>query len=383
MPVRALRRLFRRSSSRGGESERDQEPATANSEVEIDRAEHGSETPILDRAEQMGPHPAHEESEGSIFDAIAPEPTSRTAESHAGDVVEIDLAEGHHYTVTSEDMAGGGEAAWNRIARDHGMAPEKLRPFNQHIIELDLGNGPEVQETQETQLEEGVEIYIPSTQEILLAECRAQAGSYEEALQLYGEIADSSSLRLLETARERSSGRVGEAYGTSGVDGGVFLTPNPRVNGASSRRTEEINGQTEYRVVWAQNFWKCSVFLQDVVFQAGFEPHMLSNNHYLLAGRMQDSSMFDEIDASEARPGDCWQRFGGTQSNQSHVAILTSFVRRSPKSEGVETWSMDILGAESERSAESTRDHDVKIGTNETTDGRRIRFFRPNTPRTE
>ena len=109
---------------------------------------------------------------------------------------------------------------------------------------------------------------------------------------------------------------------------------------------------------------------------------MLSNNHYLLAGRMQESSSFDEIDASEARPGDCWQRFGGTQSNQSHVAILTSFVRRSPKSEGVETWSMDILGAESERSAESTRTHDVKVGTNETTDGKKIRFFRPNTPRT-
>ncbi|TVQ93216.1 MAG: hypothetical protein EA397_05425 [Deltaproteobacteria bacterium] len=389
MPIRAIRRLFRRggsnnqaesTSSQSSTSDREEDAQIANSEVEIPVAERGSETPILDQAEHdvVGPMPA--EDEDLLFDPVQPERTERRAEHRAGDVVEVDLDEGSVYVVTSEDMARGAEGAWNQIARDHGMSGDKLRVFNQHIIEVNDGMGSETQFTEETELKEGAEIYIPSTQELLLAECRAQAGSFDEALALYGEIADSSSLTLLEAARDRSSGVVGEAYGTRGVDG-AFYTPNPQVNGASSRRSEQINGQTEYRVVWAPSFWKCSVFLQDVVFQSGFQPHMLGNNHYLLAGRMQDSPLFDEIDVAQARPGDCWQRFGGTQSNQSHVAVLTSFVRKTPKSDDVETWSMDILGAESDRSAESTRDHDVKVGTNETTDGRRIRFFRPNTTR--
>jgi hypothetical protein len=370
MPLRSWRRRFSEWRAERAANRAARSSSGANGRVgDVD-----SDTPLLDQLQGTQRQPTLEEAMALGGQVQSREP----ARDRAEDVTELNLAAGKTYTISAQDMAAGGtDEVWRKVAKDHGMAPEKLRPFNQHIVELSFGWGPNARFTDEAKLAEGVKIYIPSTQELLLVECRGKASSFEEAVQLYGQIASSQNMAILEKSRTRASGRLGEAYGTAGVDGGVFLTPNARINGASSSRSEMINGQREYRVMWAANFWKCSVFMHDVVFDAGYRPHMNENNHYMLAGRLQESPNYQEVPVQDAKPGDCWQRFGGTRSNESHNAILTSFVRRRPFGDGFELWEMDIVGSENDRAAESTRSHKMIEGTNETDDGKRVRFYRP------
>ena len=192
---------------------------------------------------------------------------------------------------------------------------------------------------------------------------------------------------ILKSARERASGRIGVGYGNKGVGtdiAGPFLSPNPALAGASNRRTETINGQKEYRVNWNFNeygFWKCSVFLHDVVFQAGYQPDVKANKHYALAGKLHESKLVEEVPVAKAGPGCLWQRFGGSGSDESHNAILTSFVDVSSLDENLDSWEFSILGAEKIGVGESTRSHRVLKGTNETTAGKRIRFFHPKQKR--
>lgn len=308
--------------------------------------------------------------------APAPERVRDRAEDVADKVT---LPAGTEYKVTAEDL--NAYDAWKKIARDHGMHPDHLVPFNQHIETVNFGTPSEAQMTSTTELAEGVTIYIPSAAEILLGQCRQKSASYDEAVAMYGELNEGPNVKLLTTARDRASGKVGEGYGTQGVEGGRFLTQNPTIAGASKRRSEEINGKTEYKVMWIPRFWKCSVYMHDVVWSSGYKPHQTGNDHYLLAGRLQESREFDEISVKDARPGDCWQRFGGTKSDQSHNAILTSFVEVEDVDEDHERWKFDIIGAENDRAGESHRDHLMKKGTSENTSGKLIRFFRPKNTR--
>lgn len=288
----------------------------------------------------------------------------------------ITLAAGAWLTLTTDHMSGGAHQVWENVAKDHGMSEKHLVAFNQHVESVSVGGDQETGEVVTPDLAVGVRIYIPSAAEILLAQCRERTQSLNEATALYTELSGTHNLSMLTTARERASGTVGVGYGTSG-DGGVFYSQNPELAGASSRRTSEINGQTEYRVNWGADFWKCSVFLNDVAFSSGYRPDMTDNNHYRLAGQLHQSNEWEEVSVKDARPGDGWQRFGGTRSNESHNAVLSSFVTVNPVSDTHEEWEFSIIGAESERAAESDRSHTMLKGTNENTQGKKIRFFRP------
>jgi hypothetical protein len=288
----------------------------------------------------------------------------------------IELAEGTWLEVTSDHMTGGEAKAWESIAKAHGMSEDLLIPFNQHIESVAEGSTEEVGAAVTPTLTAGVRIYIPSAAEILLAQCRKRTKSLSEAVAKYKELSGSFNLSMMENARQRASGVVGESYGTSGVDG-IFYTQNPDIAGASSRRSDVINGETEYRVNWGVDFWKCSVFLNDVAFSAGYKPDMTDNNHYRLAGQLHWSREWEEVNVSQAAPGCGWQRFGGTGSNESHNAVLSSFVEVEDVSEDIEQWTFSIVGAESDRAAESERVHQIKKGTNENTAGKKIRFFKP------
>lgn len=315
-----------------------------------------------------------------VLAMAAEEQTPERVRDRAEDVADkVTLAAGTEYAVTAEDLAA--YDAWKKIARDHGMSPEHLVAFNQHVQSVNVGTPAEAQSTTTTELAEGVSIYIPSAAEIMLAQCREQTDSYEAAVSLYGELSQGPNVKLMTVARDRASGKVGESYGTKGVEGGKFLTQNPTLAGASAKRSEVINGQREYKVFWLKDFWKCSLYMHDVVWSAGYKPHQSDNDHYLVAGRLQESPQYDEIDVKDARPGDCWQRFGGTRSNESHNAILSSFVKVEDVDEGHDRWTFSIVGAETERAAESERTHMIKKGTNENTGGKRIRFFRPKSAR--
>lgn len=288
----------------------------------------------------------------------------------------VDLAPGTWLTLTAEHLSGGEARAWETIAKDNGMSEDLLIPFNQHIESVAEGNTEEVGEVVTPSLAAGVRIYIPSAAEILLAQCRKRTKTLTEAVAKYQELAGGSNLKMMEQARLRASGDVGLGYGTSGHNG-VFYSQNPELAGASSRRTSELNGGTEYRVNWGVDFWKCSVFLNDVAFSAGYKPDMTDNDHYRLAGQLHWSREWEEVDVSQAAPGHGWQRFGGTGSNESHNAVLSSFVEVEDISEEVEQWTFSIVGAENDRAAESERVHQMKKGTNENTSGKIIRFFKP------
>lgn len=322
--------------------------------------------------------------QGTGRDASLHRDASTTLPERTPTVGEITLAAGKDYIVTADDIAGGESSAWRSIARAHGMHEDYLIPFNQHVETVER-DGEVAQEVKTPTLAAGVKLYIPSAQEHAFAQCRKRAATLEEAEQLYGQLASGSNIKVLEAARMRGSGQTGVAYGNKGVEqrngnAGPFLTPNPNLAGASSRRSETIDGQTEYRVNWnATNsgFWKCSVFLHDVLFQAGYTPHVTDNNHYQLAGRLHESPHVTEIPVGQAGPGQLWQRFGGRGSDESHNAILTSFVDVKNIDENTDEWTFSILGAEMDSAGESIRTKRMKAGTNETTDGKFIRFFKP------
>ncbi len=302
----------------------------------------------------------------------------------ATEVAEVTLQPGTWYTVTEADLAQGEEEAWTTIARNFGLHDSVLMAFNQHV-ETVQEDGKLARVAKVAALAAGVRLYIPSADEQAFAEARKKAGNYEGAVQLYGKLAKGSNIRILRAARMRATGRRGVGYGTKGVDGrngnaGVFLSPNKALAGARESRSEIIDGQREYRINWnatADGFWKCSVFLEDTVFQAGYDAAETSNGHYQLAGRLHESRNFEEISVKEAGPGSLWQRFGGRGSDESHNAILTSYVTIEPAYGDYERWTFHILGAETDRAADSERTYTVKKGTNETTGGEIIRFFKP------
>jgi hypothetical protein len=289
-----------------------------------------------------------------------------------------DLQAGLNYTVQDADLVSGGRNAWRIIARAHGMMEDELMAFNPHIESVRDPNysGPAFALPEYPDLASGVQIYIPSADDILFKQCAAQSESMAETVELWDELAGGHNLAVIRTARERASGKIGTGYGTPG-DEGIFYSPNPDLVGASSKRSEVIDGNTEYRVNWGADFWKCSVFLHDVVYGAGYVPTMTDNDHYQLAGRLQDAPDYEEVSVDKARPGDCWQRFGGSSSDESHNAILSSFVQNENVDEMHDRWVFRIIGAEDQRAAESERSHLMMKDTNENTAGKIIRFFRP------
>ena len=298
------------------------------------------------------------------------------------EVINLEILEGHEYVVTEADYDANESECIRKIARSHGMMPENLMTFNQHIASL--ATAPELARYATIpNLAVGAVLYIPSADELAFYECVKVSETIEAAQAKYAKLAASSDLAIIRAARNRGSGQIGLSYGNKGLGtdvAGPFLTPNPELAGASAKRSEEINGQLEYRVNWnatADGFWKCSVFLHDVVYQAGFKPHVRDNAHYLVAGRLQESSLMEEVPVQDAAPGCLWQRFGGTGSDDSHNAILTSFVTVESVDDEYDQWSFTILGAERESVGESSRTHTMKKGSNENTSGKRVRFFRP------
>jgi hypothetical protein len=293
-----------------------------------------------------------------------------------------ELENGSLYTLTQSDMEAGTGMAWTNLAKDHGMTKAHLIAFNQHIESVQSSDFADATHpiSAAPEIAAGVQIYLPSADDILFSQCADRSESMSEAVSLFDSMAEAHNLEMMRTARSRASGKVGVGYGTAG-DEGIFYSPNTDLAGASSRRSEVINDVTEYRVNWGPNFWKCSVFLHDVVYGAGYQPDLKENNHYQLAGRLQESDEYEEVSVANARPGDCWQRFGGTASDESHNAILSSFVEVENQDEEHDAWHFSIIGAENSRAAESERSHTMLKGKNENVQGKLIRFFRPRAKR--
>ena len=292
------------------------------------------------------------------------------------------MADGTWYTVTARDMEGmmTEEDRWERIGDCHAIHEDHLMAFNQQVRTVDQGDGNDHIEKLSPILATGVKLYIPSHDELLLTECRHKAGDLNGGISLYKELKGSQQDKVLETARERGSGARGMGYSNKG-DGGIFYSPNPELVGASSKRTKEMEGQTEYKVNWGALFWKCSIFMNDVAYSAGFKPAMRDNGHYELAGRVEQSDAYEELPVAEAKPGHFWQRDGGNKADDSHNGVLSSFVEVENLDHEHDLWTFKMIGAEMDQVAESKREKLMKKGTNVTAEGKVIRFFQATTKR--
>ncbi len=304
----------------------------------------------------------------------------------SSDVTEVSLNAGSSYTVTADDMSQGNEeVVWNYLARNNGMRAEKLKLFNQHVQTVQLFGFTLYSYNEVVALSEGAVIYIPSADELAFLAFRENFPSYDNAVQEFGTFLNSSNQEVLRSARDRASGNVGESYGT---ESDTFYTPNRALAGASTRRSEMIDGQREYRINWGSDLWKCNVFMHDVVYDAGYVPHLSGNNHYITAGNLHTSNKYRKIKIGEVKPGSLVQLFGGTGSNASHNMVLSSFVDRTDNGNGTERWVFSAIGAEEDRSAESVRTFDINPNDStgdfyEATSGGRdfIRFFEPKSER--
>lgn len=293
--------------------------------------------------------------------------------SRAKDVKQVRLATGTEYTVTKEDMADGEGRAWTRIAESMGMKVGHLAAFNTHVQTVAEAGGASPKKVTPT-LVEGVKLYVPSSAEILFGQCVEKAGTVESGTSLYASISKGSGDEILKAARSRASGEVGEGYGTAGA-GGNFYTPNPALAGA---RATKVEGKSEYKVNWGSDFWKCSIFMNDVAFAAGWKPAITDNKHYSTAGNAETSGFYKEVSVAAARPGLLWQRDGGSGSDQSHNAVLSSFVTVENLDAETDLWKFDIVGAASARATESEQQYRMKKGTNTMADYPKVvRFLEP------
>lgn len=296
--------------------------------------------------------------------------------SRASDVKTLDLTAGSTYMVVADDLARGEAAAWETIADRFGMKVGHLAAFNTHVETVADAGGQSPRRVTPT-LAEGTELYVPSSAEVLFGQCVERAGGdLQSGTNLYKTVAAGANDEVLAAGRNRASGKVGLGYGTAG-DGGIFYSPNLALAGASTKRSEKVGKQTEYRVNWGTDFWKCSVFMNDVVFQAGWKPAITDNKHYATAGNAETSGFYSEVPVGQAAPGHLWQRDGGSGQDQSHNAVLSSFVSVTNVDEETDIWRFDILGAESDRAAESEQTYHMKKGTNVKTDGKVVRFLKP------
>lgn len=315
-------------------------------------------------------------SAGPAESSVLEQETEKNKEMRSGEPDRVTLSAGKSYVVTDTDM--GESDPWRSIARANGVTPDRLQAFNQHVSEVNVGGTTQEMPLPPTQLAVGVEIYIPSAQELAFAECRRKAKNYDEAISLYGKLTAGPNIKMLDAAKFRASGEVGESYGTQGVKGS-FYTPNAEVAGA--RKGPMVEGKQQYKVFWLADFWKCSIFMNDSVFQAGYKPALTANKHYATAGTADKQPQYKVVKAADAMPGDCFQRFGGAGSDESHNAVLSTFVDIVDLGDGTESWKWNIIGAEADRAAEGEHESTVDKATGKVVGGYgwgcALHFLRP------
>ncbi len=294
---------------------------------------------------QPSPTPTPSEptpSEPPIADPPITDPTPLITYPLKADQVDgVNLTQGTNYTLTAEDMFEN-EAVIDleKVAERNGMHESSLSAFNEHRA-LTVGN----------------QCYVPSVDELCFYEYCLKYKELEMAKANYLTMPETPNKKLLKAARYRGAGELGKFYGTSSL---VFRSPNGQLDGASERRTELINGNKEFKVNWGPDLWKCNIFMHDCVFFSGYQPDMLSNDHYITAGSLQVSSRYKQLTVEEVTPGCVVQLFNGSGSNASHNMVLMSFVERIGIDGGSEVWTFKAMGAESDRVAVSIRRHYLK-----------------------
>lgn len=277
--------------------------------------------------------------------------------------VELRLPKGRTITLTDADVKGDADATWQHLAEQNGSIAWRLMQANEGVAPV-----------------KGAQIYLPSTEEMLYADCLRSTGDPQKAAAKYSEVATAGGLAVLKGAREAASGDSGESYGTAGK-GGVFYASNPELAGASSRRTVQSGGKTLYKVAWGSNFWKCNLFANESVYRGGYKPSMQANKHYTTAGALHtDKKTFQEVSASAAYAGLVTAFQSGGGSNESHTGVLGSMPILTTDADGNLVLEFTFIAAADDRAKEQDKKITLKKGTNEIIAGdhhERLRFLKP------
>ncbi|MBL7828100.1 MAG: DUF4157 domain-containing protein [Saprospiraceae bacterium] len=269
----------------------------------------------------------------------------------AGSVKSLTMVSGKTYIVRSDDTTGD---IWENIHQKTGILPINLKLFNMVFKGISefftLDWYPE--------MSEGKEIYIPSGDEIAFSQYLLKFKDYETAVQEFGKsYAGTPQQAVLNAGITRTTGSVGEFYGNADPS---FYSPNTDLAGAKPNNKTTKDGQTEYKINWSSStsseYWKCNIFVNDAVYQAGYKPATGYKQHYKTAGNMHTSDNLTQIEVSGAIPGTIIQYFGGTSSDASHTMILTSFISVENLPDGKQKWTFNATGGEGERAAESARE---------------------------
>lgn len=194
---------------------------------------------------------------------------------------------------------------------------------------------------------------------------------------------------LVEAAERRVKSPIGEKYRETEK---TFFSSNPKIATNPKATPKEILGKKEYEVNWGA-VSKCSPFVWDVIYEAGFEPELLSitepgkklSYHYQVAGQFQTSDKLEMIYADEALPGSVIQLFGTTKANESHALLLAGKIVKEPfKREGwagvsdkwkaiidklindknfiIEEWTIPVYGTrESDPATKHTRNYVLEL----------------------
>jgi len=286
-----------------------------------------------------------------------------------GRQVELHLPKGRTITLTAADVKGDAESTWQHVAEQNGSIAWRVKQANE-------GVAPVV----------GTQLYLPSTEEMLYADCLRATGDAQKAAAKYAEVSNAGGLAVLKGAREAASGKSGESYGTAGV-GGNFYASNPELAGASSRRTVQEGGKTLYKIAWGSNFWKCNLFANESVYRGGYAPSMQSNKHYTTAGRLHtDTKTFQEVPASAAYAGLVTVFQSGGGSNESHTGVLGSMPVATTDADGNLVIEFTFIGASDDRAKEQDKKITLKKGTNQILSGdyhEKLRFLKPLKKRTD
>jgi len=272
----------------------------------------------------------------------------------------------------------------HEFVRKYALYLDDFLAFNQ-VVSKEYFFGKLIErKVKPTKFEAGNTFYLPSTDETALQAFSNHFSSKDETINNYLAFQNTDEEKIFKTAIKRASGSIGEHYGTNSL---IFLSPNNQLIGASDNRTELINNEKQYQVNWGADVWKCNIFIHDVVYDAGFKPEVMDNQHYITAGQLHQSDKFEALDVELVKPGNIVQLFSGQGANQSHNLVLTSFIELSTKTNGNELWQFKALGAEEKGAAVSLRKYEVvqTVDSYKIIEARfeQIRFFKPKYKRDE
>lgn len=128
---------------------------------------------------------------------------------------------------------------------------------------------------------------------------------------------------IVSAAISRANGDIGNAYNWSP---GWWYTPNSQLAGARKEplNWEENQGASkktgEWIVNWGDGQYTCNLFVYDVLYQAGLNPPLHSNNHYYNAAQTHqgaDGYLTRINNRSQIQAGDIF-------TNGIHMEIITA-----------------------------------------------------------